>query len=224
MALSAEPALTADAWSLLAHYSWDTDEGQLLASRDAAATLTALAQACPQPDAAARLALHAQVAGRRPADAGALLAVITDARLARANMDLLNNSGIELMKAAAEGRVELVAALSAVARTWSGDLWLSASDRLTALRLQMRLTRLGAPVADLPEQVSQQVAELLAGPAILMNATRWSTPPSARCTTPAWRSKPKHCCWPNCRVRIRPTISCSAWSAAPSGAATRPAC
>ena len=162
MALSAEPALTADAWSLLAHYSWDTDEGQLLASRDAAATLTALAQACPQPDAAARLALHAQVAGRRPADAGALLAVITDARLARANMDLLNNSGIELIKAAAEGRVELVAALSAVARTWSGDLWLSASDRLTALRLQMRLTRLGAPVADLPEQVRQQVAELLA--------------------------------------------------------------
>src|SRR5471032_1581822 len=127
MALSAEPALTADAWSLLAHYSW-----------------IPMKASC------------------RPADAGALLAVITDARLARANMDLLNNSGIELIKAAAEGRVELVAALSAVARTWSGDLWLSASDRLTALRLQMRLTRLGAPVADLPEQVSQQVAELLA--------------------------------------------------------------
>src|SRR5471030_640476 len=163
MALSAEPALTADAWSLLAHYSWDTDEGQLLASRDAAATLTALAQACPQPDAAARLALHAQVAGRRPADAGALLAVITDARLARANMDLLNNSGIELIKAAAEGRVELVAALSAVARTWSGDLWLSASDRLTALRLQMRLTRLGAHDAGLAQQAEALLLAELPG-------------------------------------------------------------
>src|SRR5471030_972684 len=54
-----------------------------------------------------------------------------------------------------------------------------------------------------------------------MNATRWSTPPSARCTTPAWRSKPRRCCWPSYPVRTRPITSCSAWPPTPSGAATR---
>lgn len=161
-ALSSTRALADDEWSLLAHYSWDTDEGQLLDARDAATTLTVLAQACPQPDAAARLSLHAQVAGGRVADAAALLAMIADARLARANMDILNNSGIALIQSAADGRAALVAALSAAARAWADDFWLSASDRLTALRLQMRLTRFGAPAAGLPEQVSRQVAELLA--------------------------------------------------------------
>ena len=115
-ALSSERALGSDEWSMLAHYSWDTDEGQLLVARDLAATLTALAQACPQADTAARLSLLAQAASGRVADAGALLAIFTDARLTRANMDLLNNSGIALIKAATEGRTELLAALSAAAR------------------------------------------------------------------------------------------------------------
>src|SRR5471030_70806 len=154
-------ALRSDEWSLLAHYSWDTDEGQLLVARDLAATLTALAQACPQADTAARLSLLAQAASGRVADAGALLAIFTDARLTRANMDLLNNSGIALIKAATEGRTELLAALSAAARAWSGDLWLGAPDRLSALRLQLRLSRLDAPAAGLSERLGQQVAEMV---------------------------------------------------------------
>ena len=161
-ALSSERALAADPWSLLAHYSWDTDEGRLLGSRDPAATLTALAQACPQADAAARLSLHAQVAAGRVDDAPALLAMFADARLARANMDILGNSGINLIKSASEGRAALVAALSAAARAWADDCWLGAPDRLTALRLQMRLTRLGAPAAGLAEQLGQQVAAMVA--------------------------------------------------------------
>jgi len=160
-ALSSERALGSDEWSLLAHYSWDTDEGQLLVARDLAATLTALAQACPQADTAARLSLLAQAASGRVADAGALLAIFTDARLTRANMDLLNNSGIALIKAATEGRTELLAALSAAARAWSGDLWLGAPDRLSALRLQLRLSRLDAPAAGLSERLGQQVAEMV---------------------------------------------------------------
>src|SRR5471032_972197 len=130
-------------------------------ARDGAATLTALAQACPQADTAARLSLLAQAASGRVADVGALLAIFTDARLTRANMDLLNNSGIALIKAATEGRTELLAALSAAARAWSGDLWLGAPDRLSALRLQLRLSRLDASAADLSERLGQQVAEMV---------------------------------------------------------------
>jgi hypothetical protein len=48
-------------WLLLAT-SWDTDEGKLLGERALAPTLAALAAASANPDAAARLHLHAQLA------------------------------------------------------------------------------------------------------------------------------------------------------------------
>jgi len=160
--LSGERALSADEWSLLSHYSWDTDEGRLLGGRDLAATLAALADASAgaDADAAVRLRLHAQLAAGS-ADAGSLLAVFGDARLARSNMDILGNSGVNLIKIASR-REELVAALSGAAAQWADDFWLSAPDRLTAVRLQMRLTRLLAPTQGLQEQVRQRVEEALA--------------------------------------------------------------
>jgi thiol-disulfide isomerase/thioredoxin len=123
-ALSGSRALSANEWSLLGHYSWDTDEGRLLGQRDLAPTLSALASACTDADAAVR----------------------SDARLARSNMDILGNSGVNLIKIA-DRREALVAALSSTAAQWADDFWLSAPDRLTAVRLQMRLTRLLAPTA-----------------------------------------------------------------------------
>jgi hypothetical protein len=164
-ALSGARAPSADEWSLLSHYSWDTDEGKLLGTRELAATLAALAAAAlagasANPDAAVRLRLHAQLAAGS-ADAAALLAVFSDARLARSNMDILSNSGINLIKIAGR-REELVAALSGTAAQWADDFWLSAPDRLTAVRLQMRLTRLLSPTQGLQEQVRQRVAEALA--------------------------------------------------------------
>jgi hypothetical protein len=143
-----------------ADYSWDTDEGQLLGERELAATLSALAGASSNPDAAARLRLHAQLAAGS-ADAAFLLQVFSDARLARSNMDILGNSGINLIKIASR-REELVAALSGTAAQWADDFWLSAPDRLTAVRLQMRLARLLAPTQGLQEQVRLRVMEALA--------------------------------------------------------------
>ena len=164
-ALSGERSLSAGEWSLLSHYSWDTDEGQLLGARDLAATLQALARACDSADAAARLGLHAQMAAAgkgvdAAASAGALLALFSDARLARSNMDILGNSGINLIRHASR-REELVAALGSVAAQWADDFWLSASDRLTAVRLQMRLARLLAPTQGLQEQVRERVQQAL---------------------------------------------------------------
>jgi hypothetical protein len=162
-ALSASRALSDDEWSLLSHYSWDTDEGKLLGSRALAPTLAALAAlaaASRNPDAAVRLGLHAQLAAGS-ADAAGLLAVLADARLARSNMDIFSNSGINLIKIASR-REELVAALGSVAAQWADDFWLSAPDRLMALRLQMRLARLLAPAHGLQDQVRERVQEALA--------------------------------------------------------------
>jgi thiol-disulfide isomerase/thioredoxin len=168
-ALPGERVLDAAEWSLLSHYSWDTDEGQLLGGRDLAPTLLALVRACElagAADAAARLGLHAQLAAGgkdvdAAANAGALLALFDDARLARSNMDILGNSGVNLIKHASR-REELVAALGSVAAQWADDFWLSASDRLTAVRLQMRLARLLAPAQGLQELVRERVEQALA--------------------------------------------------------------
>ncbi|MRW84537.1 thiol reductase thioredoxin [Pseudoduganella sp. FT26W] len=159
-ALSGSRALSADEWSLLSHYSWDTDEGKLLGTRALAPTLSALAAASTNPDAAVRLRLHAELAAGS-ADAAGLLAVLADARLARSNMDIFSNSGINLIKIASR-REELVAAMGSVAAQWADDFWLSAPDRLMAVRLQMRLARLLSPTQGLQEQVRERVEEALA--------------------------------------------------------------
>ncbi|ELX11367.1 thioredoxin domain-containing protein [Janthinobacterium sp. HH01] len=165
-ALSGERKLSAGEWSLLSHYSWDTDEGRLLGTRALAPTLLALVRACDDADASVRLQLHAQLAtaGKdidAAANAALLLKVFADARLARSNMDILGNSGINLIKYATR-REELVAALGGAAAQWADDFWLSAPDRLTAVRLQMRLGRLLAPSQGLQEQVKVRVEEALA--------------------------------------------------------------
>jgi len=164
-ALTGSRALSAGEWSLLSHYSWDTDEGKLLGQRQLAPTLSALvaAAASSNPDAAARLHLHAQLASGT-GDAAALLAVLAvlaDARLARSNMDVFNNSGLSLVKIASR-REELAAALGSVAAQWADDFWLSAPDRLMAARLQMRMARLLAPSSGLQDVVRERVEQALA--------------------------------------------------------------
>ncbi|SHM98095.1 Thioredoxin-like [Duganella sacchari] len=159
-ALTGTRALSGHEWTLLAHYSWDTDEGKLLGTRALAPTLATLAAASTDPDAAARLRLHAQLAAGA-ADAADLLALLADARLARVNMDIFNNSGVNLIKIASR-REELAAALGGVAAQWADDFWLSAPDRLMAVRLQMRLARLLAPAHGLQDLVREKVEEALA--------------------------------------------------------------
>ncbi|NVM78994.1 hypothetical protein FHW83_004831 [Duganella sp. SG902] len=162
-ALAGARALSADEWSLLSHYSWDTDEARLLGTRALAPTLSALAgtaSAGGHADAAARLGLHAQLASG-VGDAAALLAILADARMARANLDIFNDHGLQLVKIAGR-REELAAALGGVAAQWADDLWFSLPDRLMAARLQLRMARLLAPSQGLQERVRARVEQALA--------------------------------------------------------------
>lgn len=168
-ALGATRTPGAGEWRLLAFYSWDTDEGQLLAGRDLAATLTGLARLCPPGESADRLALHAQVMAapdaQDAAGAALLLRIAADAASARANMDLLTNHGAALVTALSAPqsalRGELLAALDGAAAGWADDLWLSVPDRAAALRLRVRLARLGLASSDVLPQLAGRIAASL---------------------------------------------------------------
>jgi thiol-disulfide isomerase/thioredoxin len=173
-ALDGTRVLSAAEWTLLSNYSWDTDEGVLLGGRDLGVTLATLSQLASAattgeaPAAAAqiaaasdRLRLHALVAqaGRVP-DASAtefLLRVFRDAVLARANMDILGNSGHQLVRAATAQHADLATALAQAAQAWAGDTWISVPDRLMAVRLQMRMGRMGYAAEGLPALVRARV-------------------------------------------------------------------
>lgn len=178
-ALDGTRPLSPSEWTLLSNYSWDTDEGVLLQGRDVGVTLSTLAQlanaavpgeapaaARQVQDAAVRLRLHALVfqAGR-VADASApefLLSVFSDARLARANLDIFNNNGHQLVRSAPTRHAELATALAQAAHVWGEDMWLSAPDRLMAVRLQMRMARMGYAAEGLPQLVRIRVEQALA--------------------------------------------------------------
>jgi len=178
-ALDGTRLLSAAEWTLLSNYSWDTDEGVVLGARDPGVTLAMLSQlastavAGEAPAAAAqiasasdRLRLHALVAqaGRVP-DASAaefLLRIFRDAAPARANMDLLLNSGHQLVRAATSQHAGLASALAAAAQAWFDDIGLDVPDRLMAVRLQMRMGRMGYAAEGLPALVRSRVDAALA--------------------------------------------------------------
>ncbi|UGQ46617.1 thioredoxin family protein [Massilia endophytica] len=165
-ALDGSRELAPEEWTLLANYSWDTDEGVILGQRELAPTLQALAAASTDARAAARLRLHALVASAASgldAEAAAFVQqVCADPALARANMDIFGNSGHLLARAAGPQQAALAQSMATAAKAWAADTWLSQPDRLTATRLQMRMARLGADLPNMPERVRAAVQEALA--------------------------------------------------------------
>lgn len=146
--------LNANDWRLLAFYSWETDEEQLVAHGERPALLAELARRAPDADTATRLWLKAlaesdEGKGIKP-DAALrerVRAVLDDPRQARTQMDVLVNAAPALATAldSGGGQATLLKAYDAALRRLQDDATLSRADRLSALAARVELARLDEP-------------------------------------------------------------------------------
>jgi thiol-disulfide isomerase/thioredoxin len=148
-------ALPATDWRLLAFYSWDTDEDALVPEKERATVLSRLAASCPasEPEAGTRLLLKSLVESEDgkgvkvdAATRDRVLALFADPAASRSHMDVLTNSGTDLVKALAPqpgpDRQKLVAALDASLQRLQADATLSRADRMSALYARVDLAKL----------------------------------------------------------------------------------
>ena len=172
-------SLAAGEWKLLAFYSWETDEQQLVPKSDLPALLTRLAVASPAADVetTTRLWLKALAAsddgqGVKP-DAALrerVQRVLADPVQSRAQMDVLTNGAADIVRTLeadnSAARAPLVAAFDGALQRLTADASLSRSDRLGALYGRIELARLGTPKdtarVQLPEPLLKDVREFAA--------------------------------------------------------------
>ena len=152
-------SLSANDWRLLAFYSWETDEQQVIAKDELPAVLAQIAAACPaeHDDASMRLALKALAAtpaNGKPAQSDAamlarVMRLLGEPTRSRTHMDVLGNHAVDLVRALAAAqtapRGQLLVALDAALRRFEADATLSRADRLTALFARVELARIDAP-------------------------------------------------------------------------------
>ena len=159
-ALAHPSALAPNDWRLLAFYSWETDQQQVIEKGKLASILLALADACPAsaPEAAMRLRLKAlalaEDGGKKPAQVdpatrGAVLAMLGDASRTREQTDMVTNYAAEIVRAlSAKGSAErkaLRAAFDGALQRLEADPALSRADRMQALIAQVDLARIDEP-------------------------------------------------------------------------------
>ena len=151
-----QPALTADAWRMLAFYSWDTDEAQLVSKKELAATILKLAQKCPPEfqEATSRLTLKAaaitaqeKAPGLDKAKALAVAkAVLSDGARARTHADILSYYGNDIIGTlttrGSPERTQLVAAWNTALDRLASDTTLSKADQLNAVQAKVTLTEI----------------------------------------------------------------------------------
>jgi thioredoxin-related protein len=154
--MGGQSPLSADAWRLLAFYSWDTDEAQLLPKKELVPTLMQLAKKCPPQyeEAATRLGLRSMVmaAGEKTpgidkiAGQAMLLKLLADETRARQNIDILAYYTNELVNvlttAGSPERTQLVTALNIALDRLSGDPSLSKADQLGAVQAKVGLAQI----------------------------------------------------------------------------------
>ncbi|MBV1774459.1 thioredoxin family protein [Burkholderiaceae bacterium DAT-1] len=158
-------------WQLLADYSWDGDEAQLVAADKLADTLQALASKSPVKTsyAATRLQLKALAiaAGRKQTiafDKAATLAgietLLADAKRVKGQSDIIANLAepiIEQVTAEGAQRKQLAAKWEKALDTLTADPTFSTADRLDALSTKLALVRLQSGKDDLPAAVVANV-------------------------------------------------------------------
>lgn len=177
LALTDGSKLTPDDWRLLAYYSWDTDEQQMLSAKELPKTLQTLATKCPPGDTATHLGLSALVAAAAatPEDAptvdkaaasALLLKVLGDARLARDNMDILTNYSADITAlisaSKSDDRTKLLDAWNVALERLADDSTLSKADRISAIDAKVALARLDQPEGPLAPALVKEVRERVA--------------------------------------------------------------
>ncbi|WP_413195982.1 thioredoxin family protein [Pararobbsia alpina] len=165
-------------WRMLADYSWDQQADLPIAQDKVAVTLQTLskhAQANHASDEALRLELEAvaSAALSQPAQTGTLdktaalattQAVLADAKLARANFDVVVNYGptivAYLTQPATPQRTQLASQWDAALHTLSADTSISTTDRLSAVDGRVELAKLDVPKGTpLPKSLVDTVRE-----------------------------------------------------------------
>ncbi|MBI2752781.1 MAG: thioredoxin family protein [Betaproteobacteria bacterium] len=168
--------LSANEWRMLAFYSWETDEQQLVAQSGRSQLLASLAAACrsDDPEIATRLWLKALAAnedGKGPRPDAALKervrGVLASPAAARLQMDVLSNGAATIVKTLAprigRDRRSLVASFDAALTRLQADRTLSRADRFGALLARVDLARFEQPKDDprpkLPPALLEEVRE-----------------------------------------------------------------
>ena len=181
-ALAAKP-LTAGDWKLLAYYSWETDEAQVVPKAELPALLTRLAVASPaagagtESEITTRLWLKALAAsddgqGVKP-DASLrerVRRVLADPAQSREHIDAIAGGAVDIVRTleaeGSAGRAPLVAAFDAALQRLQTDGTLSRSNRLDALYARIQLARIDMPKdtvqPKLPEPLLKDVREFVA--------------------------------------------------------------
>ena len=154
------PALTADAWRMLAFYAWEIDEGQLVPKKDLASTLYQLAQKCPVQfaDSAARLMLKAAAIVTQEKAPGidraqvlnAAQGVLADPVRTRENADVVANYANDIINSATSKgspeRTALLASWNVALDRLMVDASLSNGDRLGAAQAKVSLAEVDGPL------------------------------------------------------------------------------
>ena len=150
--------LAAGEWRMLAFYSWETDEQQLVPRPELPGVLAQLAAASPAADAdtANRLWLKALAASDEgkgvKADAALRQRVqrlLADPAAARPYVDVLTGGATDIVRTLTDEdsteRASMVASYDALLRRFEADATLSRGDRVGALIARIELARLGTP-------------------------------------------------------------------------------
>ena len=168
--------LGANEWRMLAFYSWETDEAQLVTQAQRPALLGELAGKSPAGDGetTTRLWLKALAAsddgkGLKPDAAlrARVQRVLADPALARTHMDVLIYGADDMVKVLSDEdspeRSALAAQFDAVLTRLQNDATLSRGDRISALLGRVSVARIGVPRSELqpklPEALLREVRE-----------------------------------------------------------------
>ena len=177
-ALASKP-LSANEWRMLAFYSWETDEQQIVAKAEVPATLARLAAARPAGDAetTTRLWLKALAASDDgkglKADAALrerVQRVLADPAVSRTQMDVLVGGATDIVgtleSEGSAGRAALLTQFDTTLKGLEADASLSRGDRLGAVIARVDLARLGQAKdvlqPTLPEALRKDVREHVA--------------------------------------------------------------